>query len=72
MSTVVWHCLTLSRADVMTRHMAKDLQIGVRMDAQTKAALETAAKADERTVSALVLKIVKEWLARQPQKGKSK
>jgi hypothetical protein len=38
-------------------------QVGIRMDAETKAALEAAARADDRTVSALILRIIKEWLS---------
>jgi len=42
--------------------MAKEKQIAVRLDAETKAALEKAAAEDIRSVSSMVEKIVVEWL----------
>jgi len=42
--------------------MVKTPSLGVRVQPDTKAALEKAAKDDDRTVSSLVERIVREWL----------
>ena len=42
--------------------MAKGAPIGFRIDPEIKAALERAAKDDERSVSSLVTLIVRNWL----------
>jgi hypothetical protein len=42
--------------------MAKSDPIGVRLEPEEKAALEKAAAADDRSLSALVRKILVEWL----------
>lgn len=42
--------------------MAKGYSLGVRLDIEVRAALEKAAKADNRTVSSLVQHIIIEWL----------
>jgi hypothetical protein len=42
--------------------MVKTPSLGVRVQPETKAALERAAKDDDRTVSSLVERIVREWL----------
>lgn len=44
--------------------MAKTDTLGVRLDPNEKAALERAAAADDRPVSALARKIIAEWLAK--------
>jgi hypothetical protein len=44
--------------------MDKDVFTGFRLPSADLAALRRAAKADERTVSALVRKIVADWLKR--------
>lgn len=41
---------------------ARSETISIRVDAETKAALERAAAEDDRTVSYLVQKIIREWL----------
>ncbi len=40
--------------------------LSIRFDSTTRRALERAARADDRPVSALVRKIVADWLARKP------
>ncbi|WP_082483823.1 Arc family DNA-binding protein [Rubellimicrobium mesophilum] len=42
--------------------MTKSLPISFRLPEETKAALERAAKADARSVSSLVTKILTDWL----------
>jgi hypothetical protein len=42
--------------------MVKTPSLGVRLQPETKIALEKAALADDRTVSSLVERILKEWL----------
>lgn len=42
--------------------MGKTPSLGVRLHPETKAALERAAKADMRSVSSLVEKVLTEWL----------
>lgn len=42
--------------------MGKTPSLGVRLQPETKAALEKAAKADMRSVSSLVEKVLTEWL----------
>lgn len=42
--------------------MAKGAPIGFRIDPEIKAALEAAAKADDRSVSSLVTIILRDWL----------
>ena len=42
--------------------MGKTPSLGVRLHPETKAALEKAAKADMRSVSSMVEKILTEWL----------
>lgn len=42
--------------------MGKTPSLGVRVQPQTKAALEKAAEADMRSVSSLIEKILTEWL----------
>lgn len=42
--------------------MTKTPSLGVRVQPQTKAALEKAAKADMRSVSSLIEKILVQWL----------
>jgi hypothetical protein len=42
--------------------MAKDAALGFRIPAEVKAALERAAKADDRSVSSMVERILKSWL----------
>lgn len=42
--------------------MVKTPSLGVRVQPETKAALETAAKDDMRSVSSLIEKILTEWL----------
>lgn len=42
--------------------MAKGLPISFRLDERTKAALETAASDDARSVSSLVTLILRDWL----------
>ncbi len=42
--------------------MVKTPSLGIRVQPETKAALEKAAKDDDRTVSSLVERIVREWL----------
>jgi cell pole-organizing protein PopZ len=44
--------------------MAKETQIAFRADAETRAQLERAALDDGRTLSSLMLKIIRDWLAR--------
>jgi predicted transcriptional regulator len=64
-------CQALS-CNVRHISMAKDTQIAFRADSETKASLEAAAKAEDRTPSALALRIIKEWLAkRQSSKKRS-
>lgn len=41
--------------------MAKDAVLSFRIPSELKAALEQAAAADERSVSALVTRILREW-----------
>lgn len=52
--------------------MGKTPSLGVRVHPETKAALEKAAKADMRSVSSLIEKILVEWLRKngflKPQK----
>lgn len=45
--------------------MAKTPPLGVRLDPEVKAALERAAAADDRPLSALIAKIVAEWVRRE-------
>jgi hypothetical protein len=45
--------------------MAKTPPLGVRLDPAVKAALEKAAEADDRPLSALIAKIVAEWVRRE-------
>jgi len=45
--------------------MAKTPPLGVRLDPDVKAALERAAQADDRSLSALIAKIVAEWVRRE-------
>ncbi len=42
--------------------MAKDPALGIRLEPDERAALERAAKADERALSAMGRKIIVEWL----------
>lgn len=42
--------------------MVKGAPIGFRVEAELKAALEAAAKADDRSVSSLVTIILRDWL----------
>lgn len=42
--------------------MAKDPALGIRLESDERAALERAAKADERPLSAMGRKILVEWL----------
>jgi uncharacterized protein (DUF1778 family) len=42
--------------------MAKDERIMVRLDAATKTRITKAAEADQRSVSAMVAKIIIDWL----------
>jgi hypothetical protein len=42
--------------------MVKTPSLGVRVEPETKAALERAAADDDRTISSLVERILKEWL----------
>ena len=49
----------------------KDAQVGVRMPAALKAALRRAAADDGRTLSALIVLVMTEWM-RQQGKGKRK
>jgi len=42
--------------------MAKSAPLGLRIEPEVKAALERAAKDDDRSVSGLVERIVKAWL----------
>jgi hypothetical protein len=42
--------------------MVEKLQVGVRMDAEIKDALIRAAAADDRTVSALINRVLADWL----------
>lgn len=42
--------------------MTKEPALGVRLEAHEKAALERAAKADQRPLSAMIRKITTEWL----------
>ncbi|SEN42378.1 hypothetical protein SAMN04489859_1006148 [Paracoccus alcaliphilus] len=42
--------------------MAKGAPIGFRIDPEIKAALEAAAKADDRSVSSLVTIVLRDWL----------
>jgi hypothetical protein len=55
--------------------MAKTPSLGVRVQPETKAALNKAAAADMRSVSSLVEKILVEWLRKEgyikPPKAKS-
>lgn len=48
----------------------KDTSITLRIDSNTKEKLEQLAKADERSVSSLITKILKEYLENQPQDNK--
>jgi hypothetical protein len=43
--------------------MARTNPLGVRVEPEVKAALERAAKDDDRSVSSLVERILKSWLA---------
>jgi hypothetical protein len=52
--------------------MVKRAALAFRIDEDLKAELEKAAKADSRSVSSLVDKILREWLAAQPKQGKRK
>lgn len=45
----------------------KDNSITLRIDSDTKQKLETLAKADERSVSSLITKIIKDYLNNLPQ-----
>ncbi len=49
--------------------MAKTPSIGVRLDPSVKAALERAAKADQRPLASLIAKIVTEWTRDRPVQG---
>jgi hypothetical protein len=42
--------------------MTRDTALGFRVEADMKAALEKAAADDSRSVSSLVIKILKDWL----------
>jgi predicted transcriptional regulator len=46
----------------------KTLPVSVRLPPETKAALERAAKADHRSLSSLIEKVLVDWLAAQPKK----
>ena len=50
--------------------MAKTPSLGVRVQPETKAALEKAAKDDLRSVSSLIEKILIEWLRAKGYLGK--
>jgi predicted transcriptional regulator len=45
--------------------MAKTPPLGVRLDPDVKAALEMAAEADDRPLSAMIAKIVAQWVRRE-------
>lgn len=45
--------------------MAQGTNLGIRMPLKTKAALSRAAKADSRSTSSLVLKVLTEWVVRE-------
>jgi len=45
-----------------TAPMTKEPALGIRLEADEKAALETAAKADQRPLSAMGRKIIADWL----------
>lgn len=47
--------------------MAKDTNLAIRLDSETKEALARAADEDGRSLSSLVAKILKDWLRRQPR-----
>ena len=49
---------------MLREDMEKVHHIGLRVDADTKAALDAVAAADSRTVSALIRKIIADWLAK--------
>ncbi len=42
--------------------MVKEPPIGIRLDTHVRAALEKAAKAEERSLSFLIQKAIEEWL----------
>ncbi len=42
--------------------MTKTQPVGVRLDPEMKAALELLAKADRRSLSSLITKIISEWM----------
>jgi hypothetical protein len=46
--------------------MNKDEALNLRVPADVKAALKRAAEADDRSVSSMVLRILREWLAATP------
>jgi len=48
----------------------KDTPLGFRIPSEVKQALEKAAKAEDRSVSNLVLRILIEWLKRRKYLGK--
>lgn len=48
----------------------KDNSITLRIDSDTKEKLEKLAKADERSVSSLITKIIKDYLSNLPPKDK--
>lgn len=45
--------------------MAKTNPLGFRVDPEVKAAIEKAAQADDRSVSSLIERILKDWLRRR-------
>jgi hypothetical protein len=47
--------------------MAKTPSVGVRLDPEVKEALEQEAKADRRSLSAFISKIVSEWVTKNVQ-----
>jgi uncharacterized protein (DUF1778 family) len=49
--------------------MAKDEVLNLRVPAAVKAALKRAAQADDRSVSSMALRIIREWLEHQHPGG---
>lgn len=51
------------------RGMAKNAFLNIRIDPDERAALEAAAREDDRTMSQLARKIIMEWLAKHGPKA---
>jgi hypothetical protein len=57
--------LTTSRMSDTKYNMSRDTQLGIRLPAEVKLALAKAAKADARSMSSMVEKVMTDWLREQ-------